>query len=194
MARAREFDEDQALERAMHLFWQRGYQAASLPELLSATGLSRSSLYETFGTKRNLLLVALNRYVQSGMCGLAAPIFQPDASRPEIEQFLGNMVSHALDNEDPIGCFVNNCASELAPQDSEVRDALRSAQEGLQRVLAEVVERGQARGQITTREAPVAIARFLIGTVSGINATAKTKPGRAVLEDMRRVSLSALDP
>ena len=81
MARAREFDEALALEKAMLLFWERGYESASLSDLLKATDLSRSSFYEAFGTKRKLLLATLARYVNSGMCGLAEPLFRDQASR-----------------------------------------------------------------------------------------------------------------
>ena len=178
----------------MHLFWQRGYQAASLPDLLQATGLSRSSFYEAFGTKRDLLLASLSRYVQSGMCGLAAPIFEPEAGRAQIEQFLQNMVDHALKGDEPIGCFVNNCATELAPQDPEIAEAIRLSHKGLHRVLSKAIERGQQAGDITRRETPLALARFLTAAVSGINVAARSRPGKAVLNDMRRVTLGALDP
>ena len=178
----------------MHLFWQRGYQGASLPELLAATGLSRSSFYDAFGTKRALLLASLSRYVQSGMCGLAAPVFHPQASRAEIEQFVHNMLDHALVGEEPAGCFVNNCATELATQDAEIAEAIRLAHRGLQRTLSRAVERGQAEGSITRRETPLALARFLTAAVSGINVAARSRPGAAVLKDMCRVTLGALDP
>ncbi|MGQ0528447.1 MAG: TetR/AcrR family transcriptional regulator, partial [Panacagrimonas sp.] len=70
MARSREFDEQTAIAGAMQLFWQRGYQAASLNDLLEVTDLSRSSFYETFGTKRGLLLASLRHYAESSMAGL----------------------------------------------------------------------------------------------------------------------------
>ena len=64
MARQREFDADAALDRAMDLFWSKGYEATSLDDLCEVTGLSRSSLYAAFGSKRNLLLRSVERYVE----------------------------------------------------------------------------------------------------------------------------------
>src|SRR5512147_1672115 len=99
MARTKAFDEDVVMERAMQVFWRRGYRATSLDDLLAAMRLSKSSFYETFGTKRDLLLTALRRYAAAGMAGLIAPLLRPDASRPEIEATLAGLVRHARSAE-----------------------------------------------------------------------------------------------
>lgn len=194
MARTREFDEELALERAMRLFWERGYESASLSDLLEAMQLSRSSFYDAFGTKRALLLATLARYVDSGMCGLAEPLFRDNASRPEIEAFVGNMIAHSLCEEGQRGCFVNNCMAELAPHDEEVLAAVRLARRGLERRLVQVIKRGQRDGSIGSQESAQALARFIGSSVSGLNLIAKTRPGRAVLADVARVTLNALNP
>ncbi len=193
MARTREFDEELALEKAMLLFWERGYESASLSELLKATELSRSSFYEAFGTKRDLLLATLARYVNSDMCGLAEPLFRERASRPEIEAFVGNMIAHGLCEHGQRGCFVNNCMAELAPHDEEVLAAVRMARQGLERCLVEVIGRGQKDGSVPNRGSALALARFIGSSVAGLNLMAKSRPGKAVLEDIARVTLSVLD-
>ncbi len=193
MARTREFDEALALEKAMLLFWERGYESASLSDLLKATDLSRSSFYEAFGTKRKLLLATLARYVNSGMCGLAEPLFRDQASRTEIEAFVGNMIAHSVCEHGQRGCFVNNCMAELAPHDEEVLAAVRMARQGLERRLVQVIRRGQKDGSISSRESPLVLARFIGSSVSGLNLVAKSRPGKAVLEDIARVTLSVLD-
>lgn len=194
MARHKHFDPDRALDGALMLFWSRGYQAASLPELLDATALSRSSLYETFGTKRELLLAALERYVAQGMCGLAAPLFASGAGRAAIEQTFSNMVSHALTPEGQRGCLVNNCTTEVAPHDETVRVAVQRARRELERALLRAVRRGQAEGEITTARSATALARFLANNLSGLNVMAKLRPGRAALEDVVQVTLGVLQP
>ncbi len=193
MARFREFDEEVALQKALELFWERGYQASSLTDLLSATGLSRSSFYEAFGTKRDLLLAALSHYVDSAMCGLAAPLFQADASRLEIEAFVGNMIRQGLGKNAQRGCLVNNIMVELASHDEDVLAAVRNARQGLERALAQAVVRGQQDGSIESAESAASLARFLANSVSGLNMTAKSRPGKAVLEDIGRLVLSVLD-
>lgn len=193
MARTRAFDEDDVLERAMQVFWKRGYQAASLADLLAAMGLSKSSFYETFGTKRDLLLTALRRYAASGMSGLLTPLFDPEASRPEIEETLARMVRHALSAEGRRGCLVNNCLGEVAPHDAVVLGATREVREQLEAVLAAAVTRGQKKGEITRKESARSIARFLLNTMSGLNLAAKGRPNKAQLGDVVRLALRALD-
>jgi len=193
MARTREFDEDEVIGRAMHVFWRRGYQATSLNDLLAAMGLSKSSFYETFGTKRDLLLTALRRYAGSGMAGLIEPLLRPDASRPEIEETLAKMVRHARSAEGRRGCLINNTLGEVAPHDPVIFAAMQESLGQLETILIGVVARGQQRGEITRKETPRALARFLANTFGGVNLAAKAKPGRSTLDDVVRVTLRALD-
>jgi len=193
MARTRAFDEQEALDGAMHLFWRQGYGAASLNDLLDATDLSKSSFYETFGNKRDLLIAALKRYDESSMAALTEPLRRPDPGRAQIEQTFGNAVRHALSEEGQRGCFVNNCLCEIGAQDLEVRKAAREVLDTLEAALANAVANGQKNGTVTSKEKPRATARFLVNTLSGINVAAKWKPGKAVLDDIVRVALRALD-
>lgn len=193
MARTREFDEQTAIDGAMRVFWQRGYQAASLNDLLDATDLSRSSFYETFGTKRELLLATLRRYGESSMAGLVAPLMQADAGRTQIEQTLRGMARHALSEEGQRGCLVNNCTTEVAPHEPEVREAVCAMRGQLEDAFAKAAARGQKDGTITSPEKPRALARFLVNTLSGINVAARSRPGKAMLDDIVRVALRALD-
>ena len=193
MARTREFDEDEVIGRAMHVFWRRGYQATSLNDLLAAMDLSKSSFYETFGTKRDLLLTALKRYAGSGMAGLIEPLLRRDASRPEIEEALGRMVRHARSAEGRRGCLLNNALGEVSPHDPVVLAAIQEALRQIETILIGVVVRGQRRGEITRKEKPRALARFLATTFGGLNLAAKARPDRATLDDVVRLTLRALD-
>lgn len=194
MARPREFDEQLAVEKAMQLFWRRGYQAASLNELLDAMDLSRSSFYETWGTKREALIEALNRYAQSGMAGLIEPLTRADAGRAQIEQTFHGMVRHALSDGGAKGCLVNNCLAELAGQDAKLLQQLQDIRKGLERLLARAIRKGQIDGTIDSTQSATTLARFLASTFSGLNLTARAQPGKAVLNDIVRTALRALDP
>lgn len=177
----------------MHLFWAKGYQAASLNDLIEAMGLSKSSFYESFGNKRDVLLEALRRYGDSAMTGLAEPLLRPDAGRKEIEETFQRMVAHALSPVGQRGCLVNNCMAEVAPHDTVVLDASLLVRDGLQDALAKAIARGQRSGTIVKREKPRALARFLVNALSGINLAAKSKPPKTMLDDIVRVTLHALD-
>lgn len=193
MSRPRAFDEDDVMERAMHVFWRRGYQATTMTELLAAMRLSKSSFYETFRTKRDLLLTALRRYAASGMGGLIAPLLAPDASRPAIEATFANMVRHARSREGRRGCLVNNTLGEVAPNDPVVFAATRAVLEQLEALLVGVVTRAQAKGEITRNESARALARFLATTFGGLNLVAKARPDKTALDEVVRVTLRALE-
>lgn len=177
----------------MYLFWAKGYQAASLNDLIEAMDLSKSSFYESFGNKRDVLLEALRRYGESAMTGLVEPLLRPEAGRKEIEETFGRMLAHALSPVGQRGCLVNNCMAEVAPHDPVVLDASLAVRDGLQDALARAIGRGQRSGTIAAREKPKALARFLVNALSGINLAAKAKPAKAMLDDIVRVTLRALD-
>ena len=193
MVRTRGFDEQQALDGAMHLFWERGYTAASLDQLLDATDLSKSSFYETFGNKRELLLAAVRRYHKQFIDPLVEPLRRDDAGRAEIEGMLRGMVTHLLTDAGQRGCLVNNCLVELGPHDETVRDAARAVRDRIEDAFAAAVASGQKNGSITSKERPRALGRFLVNTVSGMNVAAKWRPAKAALDDIVRVALRALD-
>lgn len=117
--RPRAFDEAQALDAALHLFWQRGYEATSLDDLTEAMGISRSSFYGCFGTKHALLIRALEHYAARGIGGLSR--IRAAAKSPR--EALQAMLCAVADAEGgPRGCMMTNCIVELAPHDPEVAD------------------------------------------------------------------------
>ena len=85
MARPKAFDVDQALERAMELFWRQGYLATSLPDLVEHMGIGRQSLYDTFGDKRQLFLQALDRYAAVMIGGALGRLEEPGASLDDLK-------------------------------------------------------------------------------------------------------------
>jgi TetR/AcrR family transcriptional regulator, transcriptional repressor for nem operon len=193
MARTRGFDEQQALDGAMQLFWRQGYGAASLDRLLEATDLSKSSFYDTFGNKRDLLLATLERYEAQFIGTLIEPLRRPDAGRADIVEVLRRVVAYASSPAGERGCFVNNCLVEMGPHDDAIREAARAVRDHLEDAFVAAVASGQKNGSIASREKPRALGRFLINTVSGINVAAKWRPGRSALDDIVRVALRTLD-
>lgn len=193
MTRAREFDEEASVEGAMRLFWQKGFDAAPLPELLDAMQLSRGSFYNAFGAKKNVLIEAIQRYMDGGMDGVLLPLFRPEAGRKEIEQAFARMVAHTAGPKGRHGCLVNNCMTEVADRDPPLRRALVTARARVEDGFARAVERGQADGTIARRDDPRSIGRFLMNNFSGLNVASKGRPGRVVLADIARVTLKILD-
>jgi TetR/AcrR family transcriptional repressor of nem operon len=123
MPRTRAFDADDVLEQAMATFWRRGYRATSLDDLLEAMRLSKSSFYQAFGSKRDVLIEALRRYARSGMQGILDPLMKPDAGRAEIEETFARLVRYAASAAGKRGCLVNNCVVEGAGHEPKVLQA-----------------------------------------------------------------------
>ena len=103
------------------------------------------------------------------------------------------MVKHARSSEGRRGCLVNNTLGEVAPNDPVVFAATRKVLEQMESILTAVVERGQAKGEITREEDARSLARFLATSIGGLNLVAKAKPDRKQLDDVVRVALRVLD-
>lgn len=192
MARPREFDTEAALERAMQAFWARGYKATSLDELCTATGLSRSSLYAAFGGKRALLHRALDRYEQEALKRIRAALAQPLPVREAIAGFVDGLIERIVAGPGRAGCFIGNCAAELAG-DRATAARVRRSLENIEAVFREGLARAQADGEIAAGADIDSLARFLVSGIQGLRLVGKANPDRAVLGDIAAVMLRCLD-
>ncbi len=193
MARPREFETLDALEHAMRVFWAKGYQATSLRDLTGAMGLSKSSLYETFGSKHALFVAAIDYFIDTTI-GRAEAGLDGAASAPAaIAELFDDVIDAAVARDDRRGCFICNCAVEVSPHDSEAAARVRAGLDRLERALQRAVDRGQKAGDIRAEHDPGALARYLTSSLNGLRVVAKANPDRAALEDVARIVLAALD-
>src|SRR6478672_1527424 len=112
MARHKEFDCAEVLEKAMEVFWARGYEAASIQDLVEHMGINRQSLYDTFGDKHTLYLQALDRYLEVEGRKIAELLEQPGSVKRNVRRLFETAIDRSL--ADRRGCFMNNAMSELA--------------------------------------------------------------------------------
>lgn len=194
MARPREFDVDIALDRAMDVFWDKGYEATSLDDLCQVTGLSRSSLYATFGSKRKLLLRSVDRYVERRNPKIAAVLAQSlpisDALAALARQFIDQIESGSGRR----GCFLGNCAAELPRNDRAAQARIRRGLEITEATFRDALARAKARGELPSGADIGALARFLTAGFQGLRLIGKVNPDRAVLEDISATMLRCLEP
>jgi TetR/AcrR family transcriptional repressor of nem operon len=193
VARPREFDAETALDRAMDVFWTKGYEATSLDDLCEATGLSRSSLYATFGSKRTLLLQTVDRYVEQRTPNIAAMLARPLPIRDAIAALLDQFIDQIVSGPGRRGCFLGNCAAELPRHD---RAALARVRQGLARteaVFREALTRARERGELAPSTDVDALARFLTSAFQGLRLVGKANPDREALEDIAKTILCCLD-
>ncbi|HEX9673845.1 MAG TPA: TetR/AcrR family transcriptional regulator [Burkholderiales bacterium] len=194
MARPREFDTDAALERAMQAFWAKGFKATTLDDLCAATKLSRSSLYAAFGGKRELLDQSLRRYEEQGIARITAALSRPVPVREAVAAFVDGLIERIVSGSGRVGCFIGNCAAELARQDRAMAARVRRSLERIEAAFREALARAQARGELAKTADVDAIARFLVAGIQGLRLVGKANPDRAALDDIRAVLLRCLDP
>jgi len=193
MARPREFNVDTALERAMHVFWAKGYESTSLDDLCEATGLGRSSLYAAFNDKRDLYLRALDHYQDGAAARIAAALAKPVPVREALAGFLERMIEDIVAGPGRRGCFIGNCAAELAQRDRAAAARVRRSIGRIEAVLGEALARSKARGEIPAHADTVALARFLTAGIQGLRLVGKANPDRAALRDVARLMLRCVE-
>jgi TetR/AcrR family transcriptional repressor of nem operon len=191
MARTKEFDRDVALERAMDVFWEKGYEAASLTDLVTAMGIGRQSLYDTFGDKHSLYLAALDRYGALVGARMLAPLDEPGPLKPALRRVFDWLIAEALCHGDR-GCFAVNATVERASCDADVAGRAVANVAGGEEKLRRALEWAQTTGEIGARHDPRALARYLFNAMQGLRVTAKATADREALEDIARVTLSVL--
>ncbi|MEU5834384.1 TetR/AcrR family transcriptional regulator [Streptomyces diacarni] len=196
MARPRLFDEERALDAAMRAFWEKGYEATSTQDLCEATGLGRSSIYNTFTSKHALFQRSLARYVET-MTALQLEIVE-DAGRPALERFealfaciIEQEFAQRRDGRS-IGCLSVNTTVELAARDPGVADVLARDVELRLAALRAAVEAGQRAGEIPSGQAPAELARFVNAVIAGMRVSAQGGADRAALEGIAATAVAAL--
>ena len=193
MARPREFDAEAALERAMDLLWSKGYEATSLDELCEATNLSRSSFYAAFGSKRNVLLRSVDRYVEQRTVNIAAILSQPLPVRDAFAALLDQFIDQIVAGTGRRGCFLGNCAAELPRSD---RTALAQVRRGLARTEAtfcEALAAAKARGELRPKSDVEVLSRFLMAGIQGLRLVGKVNPDRGMLDDIASTMLRCIE-
>lgn len=188
------FNPDDAADAAMRVFWRKGYAATSVQDLVDGTGLSRSSLYNTFESKQGLFQQALRRY--HGETGAIAALLAEEGSALErVRTLLQRIVASELQDEQASGCLVANTALELGGRDEAVTALLGEHVAVLESALMAVMQRGQQQGDIDPRHAPLALARFVVATIQGLRVMGRyrSEPDQARrLGDIVQVALTAL--
>ena len=159
--RPRDFDEDQALNAAMRAFWDNGYHATSIADLVEATGVHRNSLYATFHDKKALFLSALDVYISGALSRFEDLLAPPRPALAATRDALLHYARIIASASGPRGCFVTNTTIELLPQELDVAERIRRGFSGMISLLEATVKRGQQDGEIIAAADPHTIAVYL---------------------------------
>ena len=192
MARPKEFDPDAVLDRALALFWERGYEATSVADLVERLGVGRASLYATFGDKHALYLRALDRYVATRDLGPIALLSQPGPAIDAVRAVVRSYADLAASDRRRRGCFVVNTATERLPGDRAAARRVESRWDALEAALTEALRRAQAEGDLPPERDPRRTARFLLVLLQGIQVLARSGSSAARVRDAAEEALAAL--
>lgn len=193
MARKKEFDPDIALDKAMTLFWQKGYTATSVQNLVDHLGIRPRSLYDTFTSKHDLFIAALGRY--RAMRAEQTSTVRESLSSPItiIRKMFEGFATEAVTDRDRKGCFFVNSAVELAGQDKIVALKSKETYQNMEFVFQSLLEQAQQADEISADKDIKGLAQYLTNTMFGIRVMAKMNPDKEVLANVIKFTLSSLD-
>ncbi|MCK8780430.1 TetR/AcrR family transcriptional regulator [Rhizobium sp. NTR19] len=179
--RPREFDLDAALDRAIVLFSERGYHAASISDLTEAMGVAAGSLYKAFKDKKAIFLASFDRYKQVRTELLEAAIAQGRTGRDKLRRTVAFYAQAAQGEMGRRGCLVIGTASELAINDPDAAERVCRSHARSEARLVELLREGQADGSIPTYIEPPVTAKTLLCLMHGMRVMGKTglDPGQA---------------
>ena len=190
MARSKEFNEEEALDKAMEIFWKQGYEKTSIQDLVDQMGIHRRSLYDTFGDKHSLFVQTLERYESLIASQIRKQITEEMTTVESIRKIFELAVYS--DNASPKGCLMVNTAVELSLLDNEISQRIKSAFKQTENLIANLLIRGQARGEVASSFDINELARYIHNALIGVRVLVKTTSDRQELESTIDLTLSIL--
>ncbi len=176
------------LDRALRVFWRRGYEGATLPDLTAAMGINRPSLYAAFGSKEELFRKALDRYVEGPAAFVREALNEPTA-RAVAERLLGGTIDLVTDRRNPRGCLIVQGALACGETAESVRREVAARRVAGEVAVRQRFERARADGDLPAEADAADLARYVVTVMRGMAVQAA---GGASREDLRRVAELAL--
>lgn len=192
MARPKKFDETAALQKALHIFWKKGYTGTSMSDLTKSMEINAPSLYDTYGDKRQLFLTALKSYVRSQQEWMHHALDEGKPVREIMKMLLTSLLDETLTDPERRGCFIVNTVTEMANQDQQVFEVASENENLVRAMLGELIRKGQATGEIAAEKDSDVLATYLFINFMGIRVIAATQSNREHLEKALEVVVSAL--
>jgi len=193
MVRTREFDTEKALDAAMHVFWEKGFEAASLTDLTSSMGIQRPSLYAAFGDKKELFESTLRRYNALHASRIKAKLQQEPSIRASFRALFESIGTAEEETGIKRGCFCINTMVELAPHNPRFAVLTREHQMYLAAIFKEAIARGQETGELSKTLDAHAVAQSLVVSMIGLTVMMKSGPDRTFIRQSIDMALSVLE-
>ena len=189
MARPKEFEIHEVLDKAMYLFWSQGYEKTSMQELVDTMGIHRRSIYDTFGDKHALFIQALQRYQSLQSKRLQQLVEKQVPVTDIIRMFLETTIDNP---ELPKGCLMVNSGVELGTLDPEVSALVEGGYTQTEQCLLDLLVAGQVSGEIQSDLDAEGLAHYFMNAWLGLRTTVKTAVNQQKLTDIINTTLSIL--
>jgi TetR/AcrR family transcriptional repressor of nem operon len=192
MVRQREFDVEKALDAAMQIFWEKGFEATSLSDLTSRMGIQRPSLYSAFGDKKELFEASLRKYTRSHASNVQVKLQNSSSVKEGFRTLFEGIVAEEYSESNNRGCFCINTMVELAPHDEKLEILTREHQMFLSAIFQETIERGLRSGELEPIMNTKALAQTLVVSLIGLTVMMKSRPERSFVDNSVEVILTLL--
>ncbi len=191
---SKRFDPEVALEQARDLFWRRGYDGTSLNELESTLGIGRKSLYDTFGSKRELYLRSLAHYTETVIRKICTGLADPrNGPMENLERVLGRLQQHH-GSPDSLGCLLGVAMAQASSDDPELTALLRDYLGRLEQAFQRTIESAQSAGAADTEASANDVARQLVALTQGMALLGRASQSRTWQRSIVRAALRGLRP
>lgn len=186
------FDVDLALTRAMQAFWAHGYEATSMQDLVTATGINRASIYATYGDKRALFLTALRKYDGEIRRRMLAELAETTPPAEAIASVFDKFISQTSLPQGNWGCFLVNTALELAAHDGEIAELVNAAHDEIEAFFLAMIRKGQQSGAFAADRDAKPLAHQALASLLGMLVMIRSRPKEESLTAVRDGVLKSL--
>ncbi|GLX70371.1 TetR/AcrR family transcriptional regulator [Paenibacillus glycanilyticus] len=191
MARSKEFDEDAVLLKAMKLFWAQGYEKTSMQDLVEHMGIHRRSIYDTFGDKQALYVLALQRYGDTVWKSIEQRVHASHSAKAAIRSLLEAAIEP--DEGRPSGCLLVNTAVELALHKPQLEAYVSDSWSHTEELIRDLIIKGQQTGELSADLNAELLAAYFNNALTGLRVMVKTQYHREKLQLIIDTTLSILD-
>ena len=193
MPRTKQFCQEDVLKKAMELFWEKGFHATSMQDLVSHLGINRASLYDTYGGKEQLFDRAFSRYRQETSLWLERLFERHSSVKDGFRTLFSTAIDEATNDACRKGCFVVNTTTELVPGKGDLLNGLQQHKEQIEHLFIDYVQRGIDAGEIASDRDAQEIGLLLYTFYNGLRVTTKVDTARPKIEKAVDAALSILD-
>jgi len=169
----KQFNQEQALDKALDVFWNKGFEATSMQDLINQMGINRASLYQTFGNKYDLFIASLDRYIEINRQQIHETLKASGSPLDNLYQLFLHFIRQA-ENKQQSGCFINNTAVELGPHDAQVAEKIRQFWKQLEHMIIDALNRAIEKNQLPSGTDTKRLASLLNINLQGLVIKSKT--------------------